>query len=120
MKQNQKNENTIDILKRIEKRGEEAAIDINDLKYDLKDLKLRFHGVEHNTSLIKADIQKLRTEMEEIKGEIGEVKDELKSTENRLNIRITTVGDLITVDLGKKITGHEKRISRLEQNRLVA
>lgn len=99
-KTNPQEESILDILKRLAKRIEESVIDINDIKFDIKDVKHRLGLVEHNTEITKVDVEKLR--------------DELKATENRLNTRITLVGDLITMELGKKIQNHGKRISRLE------
>ncbi|GEM_PF-6332279 len=43
-----------------------------------------------------------------------DLKRELKETEERLNNRITKVGDLITIALGKKIKSIEKRLVYLE------
>jgi hypothetical protein len=38
----------------------------------------------------------------------------LENTEKALSTRITTVADLITIELGTKINDHEKRIKHLE------
>lgn len=42
-------------------------------------------------------------------------KSEMRLIEERLNKRITHVGDLITIAFSKKIANHEKRITTLEK-----
>lgn len=100
-------EATVDISK-VAKRVEEAAVDIHSIKFDLKSVKLRLSVVEHNTSLIKVDVENLRED-------VGNVRADLKKTEERLNGRITKVGDLITIDFGKKVQKLDKRVTRFEQ-----
>lgn len=80
VQQKTQEESILDILKRLAKRVEESAININDIKFDIKGVKLRLSKVEHNTELTKIDVESLR--------------DGLKATENRLNTRIMHVGDL--------------------------
>ncbi len=99
-KTSSQNENLTDILKLLTKRIEESTVDIHRMKLDVGMISLKFRGIETNIGIIKSDIEKLR--------------DELSETESRLNKRITIVGDLITVELGKKIQAHAKRLSRLE------
>lgn len=94
------NEKVINILNRVAKRVEEATVDINDIKFDLKSMKLRLIGVEHNTSMIKVDVENSR--------------EDLKKTETRLNKRITKVGDLITITLAQKTEQLERRVVQLE------
>lgn len=107
IKQKPQDEQSIDILKRVAKRVEEATVDISDIKSDLKMVNLRLSGVEHNTQLMKVDI-------ENMKGDMGELGNKIDGVENRLNRRIEHVADLITVEFGGKLQSHEKRIKKLE------
>lgn len=52
---------------------EDAAIDISSMKTDLKFMKLRLTGVEHNTELMKVDIETLKLEVKEMKKEIEDI-----------------------------------------------
>ncbi|MBI4078742.1 MAG: hypothetical protein HY429_00355 [Candidatus Levybacteria bacterium] len=106
MKQKTKEENTVDILKRIAKRVEEASVDVNDIKFDLKSIKARLGNVEHNTAVMKIDMEKLR--------------EQLEKTEARLDKRIMNVGDLITIAFTKRFEKVEKRVSKLEHQQAVA
>ncbi len=105
-------EQSVDILKRVAKRIEEATVDIHDIRFDLKSVKLRLSNVEHNTELMKVDMEKLKVHMENMKEELG---DKIESVEDTINKRITHVSDLITIELGGKLQNHEKRIQKLEQ-----
>ena len=105
--QKPKDEQTVDILKRVAKRVEEATIDISSIKTDIKFVKLRLSGVEHNTELMKVDIENMKVDT-------GELGNKIDGVENRLNKRIEHVADLITIELGGKLQNHEKRIRRLE------
>ncbi len=96
MKQKIKEEQSIDILKRVAKRVEEATIDISDMKSDLKMVSIRLSRVEHNTEIMKVDIETMKVDLGETRNELGEV-------EERLGKRITHVADLITISLGKKL-----------------
>jgi len=107
IQQTPKGKNTIDILKRVAKRVEETTIDISDMKSDLKMVNLRLGKVEHNTELMKVDMEKMKVDM-------GELGNKIDGVENRLNRRIEHVADLITIELGGKLQNHEKRIKRLE------
>ena len=111
IKQKPQDEQSIDILKRVAKRVEEATVDINDMRYDLKSVKLRLGNVEHNTEIMKVDIEKLKFDMENMKEHLG---DKIEGSETRLNKRIEHVADLITIKLGGKLQNHEKRIRKLE------
>lgn len=102
-----KDNQTLDILKRLARRIEDATVDIHDIRFDLKSVKLRLSNVEHNTELIKVDMEKLKVDVEELGNKIDGV-------ENRLNRRIEHVADLITVEFGGKLQDHEKRIKKLE------
>lgn len=106
--QKPKDDQTIDILKRVAKRVEEATIDISSIKTDIKFVKLRLSGVEHNTEIMKVDIENMKVDM-------GELGNKIDGVENRLNRRIEHVADLITIELDGKLQNHEKRIKKLEQ-----
>jgi len=110
-KQTPKDEQSIDILKRVAKRVEEATVDISSIKTDIKFVKLRLSGVEHNTEIMKVDIEKLKFDMENMKEDLG---DKIEGSETRLNKRIEHVADLITIELGGKLQNHERRIKKLE------
>lgn len=60
IKQKPQDEQSIDILKRVAKRVEEATIDISDMKTDLKMLKFNLIRIEHDTGIMKADIERMR------------------------------------------------------------
>ena len=100
LKQKPQKENSIDILKKVAKRVEEATVDISSMKHDLKFMNARLGIVEHNTEVMKVDMEKMRNEMVEV--------------EMRLGKRISNVADLITTELGGKLQNHEKRIKKLE------
>lgn len=100
-KQKLQQEKSIDILKKVAKRVEDATIDIGEMKRSLRFVNLRLSEVESNTGIIKVDVEKIR--------------EELAGTETRLNKRITRVADLITLNLGDKLQSHEKRIKKIEQ-----
>jgi len=117
IKQKPQEEQSIDILKRVAKRVEDATVDINDIRYDLKSVKLRLGNVEHNTEIMKVDIEKLKFDMEDMKNDLG---DKIEGSENRLNKRIQHVADLITIELGGKLQNHEKRIKKLEYIQQIA
>ncbi len=59
IKQKPQDEQAIDILKRLAKRIEEATVDIHTMKTDLKFLKFKIDSIEHNTNIMKVDIEKL-------------------------------------------------------------
>lgn len=107
VKQKSQDEQSIDILKRVAKRVEEATVDISSIKTDLKFVNLRLTGVEHNTEIMKVDMEKLKVD-------IGELGNKTDGVENRLDKRIEHVADLITIELGGKLQNHEKRIKKLE------
>lgn len=94
------NDNLVNILKLLTKRVEEGTADIHGIRGDIAGIHLGIDVLKMDVKVIKSDLEKLR--------------DELNETEGRLNKRITLVGDLITVELGKKIQAHAKRITRLE------
>lgn len=98
-------EKSIDVLKKVAKRVEDAAIDINEMKRSLRFVNLGLGQVEHNTELMKVDMEKMR----------GEMGEKLIGLETRLNKRITKVADLITINLGDKLQNYERRIRKLER-----
>lgn len=107
MKQKIKEEQSIDILKRVAKRVEEATIDIGNMKSDLKMVSLRLSGVKHNTEIMKIDMESLR-------GEMGSLKGEMKGMEVRLDKRISHVADLITISMDQKFRTIQKRVQKIE------
>lgn len=129
MKQKIKEEQSIDILKRVAKKVEEATIDIGNMKSDLKMVSLRLSGVEHNTEIMKVDMEGLKGEMGNIKGamgdlkgemgglkgEMGSLKGEMKGMEVRLDKRISHVADLITISMDQKFRTIQKRVQKIER-----
>lgn len=103
-RQKPQDEQSIDILKRVARRVEDATIDIGEMKRSLRFVNLRLSAVESNTGIMKVDIEKMREEMSE----------KLVGLETRLNKRITRVADLITINLSDKLQNHEKRIKKLK------
>lgn len=101
IKQEPQEEKSIDILKRVAKRVEDATIDIGEMKKSLRLVNVRLSNVESDTGIIKVDVEKIR--------------EELAESETRLNKRITRVADLITLNLSDKLQSHEKRIKKIEQ-----
>lgn len=106
VKQKPQDEQSIDILKRVAKRVEDATVDIGEMKRSLRLVNLRLSTVESNTGIMKVDVEKIR--------------EELVGAETRLNKRITRVADLITLNLGDKLQNHEKRIKKIEHIQLSA
>lgn len=104
IKKTPQDEQVIEMLKKLTSRVEDATIDISSIKSDLKFVNLRLNGVEHNTEIMKVDIEKMKEYFESKLTEVG----------NRLDKRIEYVADLITIELGGKIRKHEKRIQKLE------
>jgi hypothetical protein len=100
MKQKIKDEQFIDILKRVAKRVEEATVDIHSIKIDLKYMKFDIMGLKSDSAIMKVDIEKIR--------------EQLDGAEDRLGKRITHVADLITISLDQKFKNVEKKISKME------
>lgn len=103
-KTNPQNENLVNVLKQLTKRIEEVTADIHDIRGDMAGIHLGVDVLKIDGKVIKSDLEKLR--------------DELKETEYRLNKRITHVGDLITIQLGKKIKNIRKRVVNHEHHKL--
>jgi len=64
IKQKPQDEQSIDILKRVAKRVEEATVDIHELKTDLKWLKIKIYSIEDNTNIMKVDIERMKENYE--------------------------------------------------------
>src|SRR3989344_5534677 len=107
IKQKPQDEQPTDILKRIAKRVEETTIDISNMKSDLKMVSLRLSGVEHNTEIMKVDVEKIKFDISNAEENLV---SKLVGLESRLNKRITYVTDLITIEFGGKLRNHDKRI----------
>ncbi len=97
VKQKPQDEQSIDILKRVAKRVEEATVDIHSLKFDVKAMKLDMGFIQSDFAIMKVDVEKIR--------------EELEGVEDRLGKRIAHVADLITISLGKKL----QKVQKLEQ-----
>ncbi|MBF8250164.1 MAG: hypothetical protein HW400_765 [Candidatus Levybacteria bacterium] len=100
MKQKIKDEQFIDILKKVAKRVEEATVDIHSIKFDIKAMKLDMGFMQSDIAIMKVDMEKTREELQTVKVELGK--------------RITNVADLITISLDQKFGRIEKRIKKLE------
>ncbi|OGH19891.1 MAG: hypothetical protein A3D74_04815 [Candidatus Levybacteria bacterium RIFCSPHIGHO2_02_FULL_37_13] len=101
--QKPKDEQTIDILKRVAKRVEEAAIDISDMKSDLKMVSIRLSNVEHNTKMMKVDMEKMRTVLDEVK----------RSSDDLMEITAEILKKAVTHDEHNALS---QRVSALEQS----
>ncbi|MDO8658053.1 MAG: hypothetical protein Q7K55_04885 [Candidatus Levybacteria bacterium] len=77
----------------------------------------RFSSIDNRFSGMEKRFDGLENRMEE---GFKEIKTDLRETEERLNKRITNVGDLITVNLSKKDRNLEKRVAKLERTYQVA
>lgn len=114
IKKTPQDEQVIEMLKKLTSRVEDATIDISSIKSDLKFVNLRLSGVEHNTDLMKVDMESIKNDMEGLKADAGGLRSKIEGAEERLHKRIEHVADLITIEFGGKIQNHEKRIQKLE------
>lgn len=71
------------------------------MKSDLKMVSIRLSNVEHNTQIMKVDVEKTR--------------EELREVEERLGKRISHVADLITISMDQRFRTVKKRIGKIEQ-----
>jgi len=117
VKQKPQDGQATDILERVAKRIEDATIDINDMKSDLKMVSLRLSGVEHNTKMIKVDVEKMKDEMGEIKIYMVAVKKDIKDIKRNTDDLTETAAEIL-----KKATTQEEvnelsqRVTALEQS----
>jgi chromosome segregation ATPase len=124
IKQKPQNEQVLDVLKRLATRIEEATVDISSIKTDLKFVNLRFARVEHNTDIMKVDIEKMRQEIGGIKNEMGEMKTEMTTMKKDIKeIKKDTEGLVeTTAHILKEAVTHDEhndlsqRVSALEQS----
>ena len=65
-KSNTVEDTIIDTLKRISSRVEEAAIDIHEMKRDLKYVDLKLRAVERNTEVTKIDVEKIKLDITDL------------------------------------------------------
>ena len=117
IKQKTQEKQTVDILKRIAKRVEEATIDIHDIRFDLKSVKLRLGNVEHNTKIMKVDIEKIKNELEVVKDTMGTMRQDIKEIKREVEGLTETTGFI----LKKAVTQDEhsalsQRVASLEQS----
>lgn len=68
-----KDENIINILKQLTKRIEEATIDIHEMKRDMKFINLKLNSVDHNSGIIKVDVEKTREDVKDLINMISEI-----------------------------------------------
>lgn len=87
-KQKLQDSQVLDVLKRLTKRIEEATVDISSIKNDVKFVKLRLSGVEHNTELMKVDMEKMRGEIGEIKIDMTSVKKDIREIKRNTDDRL--------------------------------
>ncbi len=117
IKQKPQDEQSIDILKRVAKRVEEATVDISDMKSDLKMVNLRLGGVEHNTEMMKVDMEKMRGDIEEVQGDISTMKKDIKEikrdTEGLIETTTHILKEAVTHDEHKALS---HRVTALEQS----
>ena len=116
-KQKPQDEQSIDILKRLSKRMEEATIDIHSMKRDLKFVNLSLGQVERNTEVMKVDIERLKNEVGEMKIDMGTMKKDIKEVKKNTEGLIETTGHIL-----KEAVTHDEhndlsqRVSALEQS----
>lgn len=103
VQQKLKDDQTINILKGVAKRVEEATIDISDMKSDLKMVSLRLSNVEHNTKMMKVDIEKMRAVLDEVK----------RSTDDLINTTAEILEKVVTHDEHNALS---QRVATLEQS----
>lgn len=102
-KQKPQEEQSIDILKRLAKRVEEATVDIHDMRFDLKSIKLRLSQVESNTEIMKVDVEKMRTVLEGVS----------RSTDDLMEMTAEILKKAITLDEHNALS---QRVRILEQS----
>ena len=110
IKQEPNDQQSIDILKRIAKRVEEAAIDIHAMKNDLQMVSIRLNNVEHNTKMMKVDMEKMRDEIGGMKKDIKEIK---KDTEGLIETTTHILKEAVTHDEHNTLS---QRVASLEQS----
>lgn len=101
VRQKPQDEQSLDILKRVAKRVEEATVDIHSIKYDIKAIKLDVGFMQSDFAIMKVDVE--------------ETREELREVEDRLGKRISNVADLITISMDQKFKTIQKRIQKIEQ-----
>ena len=117
IKQKPQEEKSVDILKRVAKRVEEATVDISSMKHDLKFMNARLGIVEHNTEVMKVDMERMRNDVGEVKNKITTIKQDVKDIKRDVEGLTETTGFI----LKKAVTQEEhkalaQRITALEQS----
>ena len=108
IKSSPKTEESIEILKTLAKRVEEAVVDIHESKRDLKFMKLKLTSVEHNTEIMKVDMEKMRSDVDEIKKEIKSLG---KETTGIIDITAEILEKMVTQ---KELKDVSRRVEHLE------
>lgn len=115
MKQKIKDDQSIDILKKVAKRVEEATVDIHEMKRDLKLVNLRLGQVEDNTEIMKVDMEKMGEEIGIIKTDISTMKKGIKEikkdTEGLIETSAHILKQAVTLD---KHNALSQRVTTLE------
>ena len=122
MKQKPKDEQVIDILKRLAKRIEVATVDIHEIKTDLKMVKLRLQSLEHDTGIMKVDMEYMKGDIQGLKKDVGiikveigimkkDIKDLKRNTEDLMENDAEILTKMVTQDELKSLS---KRVSALE------
>ncbi len=96
-KTNLTDETIIDALKKISSRVEEAAIDIHEMKRDLKFINLKLHTVEKNTEITKIDVEDIKQDVDDL-------------IETSADILSNMVGQKELVTLSEKVISLEQTI----------
>ena len=123
-KQKPQEEKSIDILKRLAKRIEEATVDIHSIKFYVKAMKLDMMSIESDTSIMKVDIERLKNEIGEVKVDIGGLKTDIATTKKGIKeIKRDTEGIIeTTTHILKEAVTHDEhsalsqRVTALEQS----
>lgn len=108
IKSSPKTEESIDILKKLAKRVEEAVIDIHETKRDLKFMKLKLISVEHNTQIMKVDVEKMNAYVDELGKEMKTIG---KETTGIIDLTAEILEKMVTQQEFKNIS---HRVDRLE------
>jgi len=110
IQQEPQDKRSIDILKGVAKRVEEATVDIYSIKYDVKAMKLDMGFMQSDFAIMKVDMEKMRVEIGGMKKDIKEVK---KNTEGLIETTAHILKEAVTHDERNDLS---QRVSALEQS----